>query len=239
MGNRRKRRPGALLMGLGLLLLLAALAITGYNLLDERRADQSAQARLTEVTEAILARREEQPAPAPSGDPRPAQTGVEGETETAAEGETEALAPLTFPSSEMPAAEVDGAWYIGTLEIPVLGLSLPVMSTWSYENLRMAPCRYAGSAYDDSLVIAAHNYRAHFGTLKNLTPGDPVIVTDMDGNRFSYEVAAVEVLEAGDVEDMLSEEWALSLFTCTYGGQTRLTVRCDKTGVEAAQSAPD
>ena len=76
MGNRRKRRPGALLMGLGLLLLLAALAITGYNLLDERRADQSAQARLTEVTEAILARREEQPAPAPSDDPRPAQTGV-------------------------------------------------------------------------------------------------------------------------------------------------------------------
>ena len=28
------------------------------------------------------------------------------------------------------------------------------------------------------------------------------------------------------VEEMLSEEWDLTLFTCTYSGQTRFTVRC-------------
>ena len=30
-----------------------------------------------------------------------------------------------------------------------------------------------------------------------------------------------------DVEGMLSGDWPLSLYTCTFGGQSRLTVRCD------------
>lgn len=234
MKNKRKRRPGALLMGLGLILLLAALIITGYNLFDEQRADRSTQALLVEVRTAIRERSWET-ASMPSDGSQPMQAAEAGEVSP----DPETAAPYTFSSSEMPAAELDGAWYVGMLEIPTLELSLPVMSSWSYENLRLAPCRYAGSAYEDSLVIAAHNYRAHFGTLKNLSPGDPVIVTDMDGNRFYYEAAVVEVLEAGDVEDMLSEEWALSLFTCTYGGQTRLTVRCGKTGVEMTQDILD
>ena len=52
--------------------------------------------------------------------------------------------------------------------------------------------------------------------------------TDVDGNRFAYEVAELQVLPPSALEDMLSQDWDLSLFTCTLGGQTRLTVRCDR-----------
>ena len=31
-----------------------------------------------------------------------------------------------------------------------------------------------------------------------------------------------------DVDGMLSGGWDLSLYTCTYGGRARLTVRCDE-----------
>ncbi len=49
---------------------------------------------------------------------------------------------------------------------------------------------------------------------------------DMQGNRFAYEVQVVETLEATAVEDMVSEEWDLTLFTCDLSGESRVTVRC-------------
>lgn len=115
------------------------------------------------------------------------------------------------------------------MEMPEIDLKLPVLSEWSYPLLKKAPCRYSGSAYLDNLVIAAHNYRTHFGKLKELETGDEVIFTDAAGNRFEYKVAVVEALTPQSVEDMTSGEWALSLFTCTLDGKNRVTVRCDFT----------
>ena len=50
----------------------------------------------------------------------------------------------------------------------------------------------------------------------------------MDGNLFSYQVAELEELPGNAVEDMESGIWDLTLFTCTYGGRSRITVRCDE-----------
>ena len=128
---------------------------------------------------------------------------------------------------EIALEDLDGVACIGVLEIPAIDLKLPVLSEWSYPLLKKAPCRYSGSAYLDNLVIAAHNYRTHFGKLKELETGDEVIFTDAAGNRFEYKVAVVEALTPQSVEDMTSGEWALSLFTCTLDGKNRVTVRCD------------
>ena len=76
-------------------------------------------------------------------------------------------------------------------------------------------------------MITAHNYRTHFGKLKELEVGTEVIFTDAAGNRFEYKVAVVEALTPQSVEDMTSGEWALSLFTCTLDGKSRVTVRCE------------
>ena len=122
----------------------------------------------------------------------------------------------------------EGNGYIGLLEIPALGLSLPVMSEWSYQNLKLAPCRYSGSAYTGNFTIASHNYSTHFGPIGGLSAGDSITFTDMQGNRFAYEVQVVETLEATAVEDMVGEEWDLTLFTCDLSGESRITVRCLK-----------
>lgn len=129
----------------------------------------------------------------------------------------------------MPTVEVDGCGYIGYISIPSLGIELPAMSEWSYANLRTAPCRYAGSAYLDDLVIRAHNYRQHFGPLSRLKIGDSVYFTDIDENSFSYAVVEQEQLAGTDAERMRSGDWALSLFTCTVSGQYRVTIRCERT----------
>ena len=44
-----------------------------------------------------------------------------------------------------------------------------------------------------------------------------------------YTVAELETLGKYDVEEMTSGDWDLTLFTCTYGGQSRVTVRCLRT----------
>ncbi len=129
-------------------------------------------------------------------------------------------------STEMTQVEIDGYWYIGYVSIPSQGIDLPVMSSWSYPKLRIAPCRYSGSTKTADLVIAAHNYSRHFGPIKNLSPGDAVYFTDMDGVVTSYEVAEVDTLSPTAVEEMTDSGYALTLFTCTYGGQSRVTVRC-------------
>ena len=74
-------------------------------------------------------------------------------------------------------------------------------------------------------MIAAHNYRTHFGLLESLAPGAQVKFTDVEGNVFSYEIAEIVILEPTAIEELLSDEWNLTLFTCTYGGQARVAGR--------------
>ena len=76
------------------------------------------------------------------------------------------------------------------------------------------------------MVIAAHNYKRQFGKISHLKPGDTVTFTDVEDNVYRYEVQTTETLGAYDVEKMITGDWDLTLFTCTYGGQKRVTVRC-------------
>ena len=140
---------------------------------------------------------------------------------------------------DMPTQEIDGQNYIGTLQIEALELSLPVISEWSYSRLQIAPCRYAGSVYMDNMVIAAHNYTSHFGRLKELSQGDAVTFTDIDGNIFRYRVTEIETLQPYSVKEMTSGDWDLTLFTCTIGGRTRVTVRCERVTDANIAAAPD
>lgn len=129
---------------------------------------------------------------------------------------------------------IDGREYIGYLSIPALNLELPVQGEWSYPNLKISPCRYTGSPADGDLVIAAHNYKKHFGQISTLQPGTAVEFTNAAGRVFRYTVDRVETLEATALEEMTAGDWDLTLFTCTYGGQSRVTVRCSA----AEETAP-
>lgn len=145
--------------------------------------------------------------------------------------ELEAVIPGKGPiypeiNSEMPTIDIDGNLYIGTLTIPSLDLVLPVMAEWSYDGLRIAPCRYTGSYYTDDLVICGHNYAKHFSPIKYIEPGADVYFKNTEGTVYHYIVDNVETLQPTQVEDMVSGDWDLSLFTCNTGGQSRCAVRC-------------
>ena len=131
--------------------------------------------------------------------------------------------------SDMAVVQVDGYDCIGILSVPVLDLDLPVLADWSYAKLKKAPCHYYGSYYEKDFVIAAHNYRAHFGKLSELQTGDLVIFTDATGTARTYEVMLVETLPQNATKAMITSGFDLSLYTCTLGGGSRVTVRCNAT----------
>ena len=128
----------------------------------------------------------------------------------------------------MTEKEIDGYMYVGYLSIPALEIDLPVMSTWDRTRLRIAPCRYYGSTKTDNLVIAAHNYRYHFGYLGHLKKGDLVIFSDMDGVDHTYKVKRVDQVLPTDVDKVKDTGFELTLYTCTYGGARRIVARCEK-----------
>lgn len=194
-----RNKLGTICMLLGTVLILAALSLFLWNRREAEQAGEAAADILPQVVEQIAETAAEAPAPPDPLDPT------------------------------MTEVEIDGYLYIGYLSIPALGLELPVMSEWDYNRLNIAPCRYSGSTKTDDLVIAAHNFAQHFGGLSGLTGGEQVIFVDMDNVVSTYTVAAVEILAPTAVEEMTNGEYDLSLYTCTYGGRSRVTVRCDRT----------
>lgn len=158
------------------------------------------------------------PSPPPVTEPDPPVTEPPPVT-------TEPIVPEVI---EMDELVVDGYAYIGYLSIPDLGLELPVMADWDYPRLKIAPCRYTGTVQGGDLVIMAHNYTKHFGKLSKLKPGNTVLFTDVNGVTTVYEVVTQDVLQPTAVDRVTSAEYDLVLFTCTYGGRTRVTVYCDR-----------
>ena len=191
-------KKGTIWMSLGLILMIAAFALTAYNIWDEARAGEESSEVIEELTEKIK----------------------ESEEESA-----DGALYMEYPDMEMSTVLIGSERYVGILEIPMLGIKLPVMDSWSYANLKKALCRYEGSVYSKDMIIAGHNYRSHFGTLKRLVQGDMVLFTDADGNQFTYEVVEVEVVAGTAAEEMKSGDWDLTLFTCTYDGRSRTTIR--------------
>lgn len=211
-----RTKLGTVLILLGVLFLAGSLGLYLHNDREDRAAAEASQNLMPQLVEAIVLRTE---------------GGQEAQTDSTAPtgipGEYAPPAAAVHPEDRvMPIVQVDGYGYIGFLSIPSLELELPVMADWSYPQLRIAPCRYTGDSNRDDLVIMAHNYDHHFGRLSQLREGDTVSFTDMDAKTITYTVVALDVLHPQAVDEMTSGDYDLTLFTCTFGGKSRVTVRC-------------
>ena len=204
------RNVGRAFSLLGIILVFSAALLTLKNLTEQNAAEKAS----AEVVEKLMAMPEWE-----------ADTVMKDEV-PAYITERELKPYEADPGMPMPVVTVDGVDYIGRLEIPSLSLTLPVAESWDYDRLKIAPCRYSGSAYTGDLVIAGHNYARHFSGIKRLGAGETVCFTDFGGNRFVYEIIEAEVLEPEEIERMVTGDWDLTLFTCTTGGQTRFAARC-------------
>ena len=219
-----KNKRGLFCITTGLLLIAAALAITGYNTWEDKQAKNSSD-KVMEQLRVMVAEKAETPAEPEIPEQQeslPAEIVIEEEIPDY----------ILNPNMDMPTQTVDGYDYIGIIEIPASDIALPVISEWNYPALKIAPCRFEGSVYTDDMIIAAHAYKAHFKRIRDLSGGEKVTFTDAAGNEFVYEVVSIETVSGTDVDGLTSGEWDMTLFTCTVDGASRVVVRCERTDKE-------
>ena len=212
------KKTGIAIVTVGAVLILSALLLFFHNRREDAQAGQEAES-LLESVEAVIDAQKIQLPTVVITQPDAAQTP----------------APL---DPQMPVVMLDGYEYVGYVEIPALALKLPVMSEWDYTRLKIAPCRQFGSSRTDDLVIAAHNYESHFGHLKDLSAGDAVTFTDMEGIVNTYTIEKIETLHPDEVDAVQNSGYDLVLYTCAKGGQTRITVFCDREAEISPSPAP-
>lgn len=196
-----RRKLSGILIGLGVLMILGAAGLLLYNRQESEQAASFSAKALPAISEYVEAARETATIPALETDPQ------------------------AYPR-EMTVVKINGQDCVGVLTIPAIHYERPVFATWSYPLLELGACRFYGSVYTDNLIVCAHNYNRLFRQITELRPGDQVWFTDMDGLTWTYEVADLETLSPNMVEELTDSGYDFTFFTCTYGGQARLTLRC-------------
>ena len=223
-----KNKRGLFCIITGLLLIAAAFAIIVYNIWEDKKAEES----VDKVMEKLKVIVPKQTQDIPDTDAAEENADTDDETVDSIPKnvviEEEIPDYILNPKMDMPKQNVDGYDYIGIIKIPAVDIELPVISEWNYPALKNAPCRYEGSVYTDDMIIAAHAYRAHFKRIRDLTGGEKVTFTDVNGNEFDYEVVSIETVDGMDVEGLTSGEWDMTLFTCTIEKTSRVVVRCER-----------
>lgn len=213
-------------MAIGVGLILSALLLFCYNRYEEYSAGQEAELLLENMQNVIVERKDEDRSSVQEGITQWADASEKEEAINETEKEN-AYEDAVFPE-ELPVVNIDGYDYIGYLSIPTLNLDLPVMSDWDYKRLKKAPCRQCGSTRTDDLVIAAHNYKTHFGSLSKLEVGAEISFADLNGVKNDYVLERLETMMPDAVGAVVDSDYDLVLYTCTPGGKSRLVAFCNR-----------
>ena len=213
-----------ILIGAGILLLLAAVGLFVYSRLQDYMASQRAQRVLEQVlsdgwnqTEYVV----------PSSGFNPSLRSV---------------VALENPDDDLDEDLDDeedsgGSWepivysVVGILEIPRLSRRLPVLDRSTYPLLNISVCMFSGRIDEKPvrLVIAGHNLRSHFGEIKNLSVGDEVFFTTREEVTLRYSVIRIDACHkdaASAVQE--GDDWDLTLLTCQRDRTMRTLVRCQE-----------
>lgn len=216
-----KHKLGIVCILLGAALIGSALLLFGYHRAEDAHAGTASQEAVSEIQKQI----EQVQTVAMETQVTNQEDNINHSPEPSMD---EILESDDEPYTTGPVTMVGDYEYIGVLDLPALNLSLPIMSDWDYERLKMAPCRQFGSAATDDLVIAGHNYINHFGSLGMLKAGDSVTFTGTDGAVNTYVVSETATISPTETEKVTESGYPLVLYTCTYGRQSRIVIYCSR-----------
>ena len=125
----------------------------------------------------------------------------------------------------MAVLAVDGADFVGIIEMPRYGSVLPIGADW--EQAAKYPCRFDGSVYNGTMQIGATTQKGQYDFYRELSLGDTVVCTDMEGNRYTFRITALRYVEHIDSAALGCEEAALVLFIKNIYAFEYLTVFCE------------
>ncbi len=120
---------------------------------------------------------------------------------------------------------------VGTIEIPAINLSCPILQEASAEAIEVAVAVYDGPGLNKigNTTIVGHNYRdgTFFSNNKKLVEGDKVHITDSTGQKITYSIYKIVTTTPEDstyLERDTEGKREITLLTCTDDTQSRLLV---------------
>ena len=153
----------------------------------------------------------------------------------AIEEENDEYGVSRIPEENSEEKKVDDNLVLGTIEIPKIGISYPVISTTTAEYLKIAPTKLAGVGLNEkgNCSIIGHNYEndKFFSKLGDLSKDDVVYIKEKDGMKRVYSVTEKKEISANDVsclEQNANDKRQVTLITCTNVKNKRLVVKCEE-----------
>lgn len=121
---------------------------------------------------------------------------------------------------------------VGTVDIPTLDVSYPILSETTDDLLKLSVCKFWGSNPNEvgNLCIAGHNYRNNrfFSKVPNLKTGDIIEITDLNNKKLKYSIYDKYTVDPRDVSctsQLTNGKKIVTLITCTNDSKQRVVVK--------------
>ena len=166
---------------------------------------------------------------------------VEGNVDTENENNNTSSGIASTPQGNTSSSTVKEPTYkgftvIGTIEIPKIKISYPILKEASTSAIEKSVAMLYGVGPNNpgNTLIIGHNYRdgRFFANNKNLSIGDKIYITDLKGKRLAYTIYDKFETTTEDTEFITRNTNGareISLQTCTDDGSMRLIIlaKCD------------
>ena len=127
--------------------------------------------------------------------------------------------------NSMPVLSVDGTDFVGLLEIPRYDSSFAVCNEG--DNTHCYPRRIRGSIYNGTLTVGASTQKGQFDFYRELSVGDSVYYTDMEGYRYEFSITSMDYEKRVDQESLSAKEASLILVIQNIYSFESLVVYCN------------
>ena len=139
--------------------------------------------------------------------------------------EPQGAVPEERRDNTMSTLSIDGTDFVGILELPRFESVLPVCAEWG--NPAKCPCRFSGSVYDRTMQIGGTSQKGQYDFYRDISVGDSVFFTDMEGNRFSYTVTDIRYEKNADQSSLQCKDTSLTLFVKNVYAFEYVIIYCD------------
>lgn len=140
---------------------------------------------------------------------------------------------INIPEEQKLTASDGTVYYtIGVINIPSINVNYPILSTYTDELLKIAPCKFHGPNPNEvgNLCIAGHNYKnsKFFSKVPNLQLGDTIEITDLSGRMLTYTVYDKFIVNPDELEctsQLTDGKKEITLITCTNDNKQRHIIK--------------
>ena len=139
--------------------------------------------------------------------------------------EPQGAVPEERRDNTMATLSIDGTDFVGLLEVPKYESVLPVCADWG--KPAKYPCRFSGSVYDHTMQIGGTSQKGQYDFFRDISVGDRVLFTDMEGNRYTYAVTDIRYEKNANQTTLHHNDASLTLFIKNIYAFEYIIIYCD------------